>query len=45
MEINVDGETKEVIPMGTLEAYKELIKMLDAGEVEKIIDHVMSLGL
>ena len=46
MEINVEGETKEVaIPMGTLEVYKELIKMLDAEEVGKIIDHMMNLGL
>ena len=46
MEINVEGETKEVaIPMGMLEVYKELIKTLDAEEVGKIIDHVMSLGL
>ena len=46
MEINVEGETKEVaIPMGMLEVYKELIKTLDAEEVGKIIDCVMSLGL
>ena len=46
MEINVEGETKEVaIPMGMLEVYKELIKTLDTEEVGKIIDCVMSLGL
>ena len=46
MVINVGGETKQVaIPMGTLEVYKELIKMLDAEEVGKIIDHVNELGL
>ena len=41
VEINVEEETKKVvIPMGTLEIYKELIKMMDAEEVEKIIDCV-----
>ena len=46
MEINVEGEMNEVvIPMGTLEVYKELIKTLEAEEVEKIIDCVMNLGL
>ena len=45
MEINVEGLMRQVvIPMGTLEVYKELIKTLDAEEVEKIIDCVMNLG-